>query len=294
MAELPGFLTYNGIPLWRHAKIIQWVSQVVSGILVVALVAWFFSNIAGAIQEREIPYGFSFLSRAYQTPIGSHFIPYESSDTFLYAFWVAVVNTLVVSVVGVVLATALGIAIGVARLSGNWLVSKAALVYVEFFRNVPLLVQLFFWFYIILALPPVRKGYVFAENLYVNNAGISLPSPAASSVGAAAVWVGLTVVGIGAGLLAHKALVRREIETGKTSYPVMTGIFLTVFVGAIAWLAVGAGYGDAPLPYLAPGAAGNVRTNQRRPDPARRPDCASGRAGDIHVVLYCRNRARGP
>ena len=247
MAELPGFLTYNGIPLWRHAKIIQWVSQVVSGILVVALVAWFFSNIAGAIQEREIPYGFNFLSRAYQTPIGSHFIPYESSDTFLYAFWVAVVNTLVVSVVGVVLATALGIAVGVARLSGNWLVSKAALVYVEFFRNVPLLVQLFFWFYIILALPPVRKGYVFAENLYVNNAGISLPSPAASSVGAAAVWVGLTVVGIGAGLLAHKALVRREIETGKTSYPVMTGIFLTVFVGAIAWLAVGAGYGDAPF-----------------------------------------------
>ena len=158
MAELPGFLTYSGIPLWRHAKIIQWVSQVVSGILVVALVAWFFSNMAGAIQEREIPYGFNFLTRAYQTPIGSHFIPYESSDTFLYAFWVAVVNTLVVSVVGVVLATALGIAVGVGRLSGNWLVSKASLVYVEFFRNVPLLVQLFFWFYIILALPPVRQG----------------------------------------------------------------------------------------------------------------------------------------
>ena len=247
MTELPGFLTYNGIPLWRHAKIIQWVTQVVSGILVVALVAWFFSNIVGAVQEREIPHGFSFLDRAYQTPIGSHFIPYESSDTFLYAFWVAVVNTLVVSIVGVILATLLGIAVGVARLSGNWIVSKAALVYVEFFRNVPLLVQLFFWFYIILALPPVREGYVVGGELYINNAGISMPSLAMSSFTGAALWVALAVAGIAAAVAAHKALTRREIETGKPSYPVVVGITLTVAVGLVAWLAVGAGYGNAPF-----------------------------------------------
>ena len=247
MTELPGFLTYNGIPLWRHAKIIQWVTQVVSGILVVALVAWFFSNIVGAVQEREIPHGFSFLDRAYQTPIGSHFIPYESSDTFLYAFWVAVVNTLVVSIVGVILATLLGIAVGVARLSGNWIVSKAALVYVEFFRNVPLLVQLFFWFYIILALPPVREGYVVGGELYINNAGISLPSLAMSSFTGAALWVALAAAGIAAAVAAHKALTRREIETGKPSYPVVVGITLTLAVGLVAWLAVGAGYGNAPF-----------------------------------------------
>ena len=247
MTELPGFLTYNGIPLWRHAKIIQWVTQVVSGILVVALVAWFFSNIVGAVQEREIPHGFSFLDRAYQTPIGSHFIPYESSDTFLYAFWVAVVNTLVVSIVGVILATLLGIAVGVARLSGNWIVSKAALVYVEFFRNVPLLVQLFFWFYIILALPPVREGYVVGGELYINNAGISMPSLAMSSFTGAALWVALAAAGIAAAVAAHKALTRREIETGKPSYPVVVGITLTLVVGLVAWLAVGAGYGNAPF-----------------------------------------------
>ncbi len=247
MTELSRYLSYNGIPVWRHAKIIQWVSQVVSGILVVVLVGWFFSNIVGAVQERDIPHGFGFLDRAYQTPIGSHFIPYESSNTFLYAFWVAVVNTLVVSVVGVILATALGILVGVARLSGNWLVSKAALVYVEFFRNVPLLVQLFFWFYIILALPPVRKGYVVGGELYINNAGISVPFPSAAGVAGAAVWVGLALAGIVAGVMAHKALTRRETETGKASYPVVTGIALAVIVGVIAWLAVGAGYGSAPF-----------------------------------------------
>ena len=123
-------LTYEGIPLWRHTRIIQWVLQVVSGILVVVLVVWFFANISGAIRDRDIPYGFSFLSRAYQTPIGQHFLPYESSDSFLYAFVVATTNTIFVSIVGVILATALGIFIGVSRMSGNWLLSKAALVYI--------------------------------------------------------------------------------------------------------------------------------------------------------------------
>ena len=119
MTELPRFLTYKGIPVWRHIQVINWVSQVTSGILVVTLVIWFFTNIGNAIQDREIPYGFNFLSRAYQTPIGQHFIPYESSDTFLYAFGVAATNTLIVSIVGVILATALGIVVGAAMMSST-------------------------------------------------------------------------------------------------------------------------------------------------------------------------------
>ena len=62
--------TYKGIPVWRHAQVIQWAIQIVSGVLVVALVAWFLANIGNAIQDRDIPYGFSFLDREYQTPIG--------------------------------------------------------------------------------------------------------------------------------------------------------------------------------------------------------------------------------
>ena len=146
-------LNYQGIPIWRHVQVIQWISQALSGVLVIVLVSWFFINIANAIQEREIPYGFSFLSRAYHTPIGQHILPYESSDTFLYALGVAAVNTLAVAISGVILATALGIVIGVGRLSSNWIVARMATIYIGFFRNVPLLVQLFFWFYLVLALP---------------------------------------------------------------------------------------------------------------------------------------------
>ena len=147
MAQLPRALTYHGIPVWRHSRIIQWTAQIVSAFITVGLVVWFFTNIANAVRERDIPHGFGFLSRSYQTPIGIHFIPYESSDTFLYAFGVAAINTVIVAIVGVVLATMLGIAMGVLRLSGNWIVSRVALAYIEFFRNVPLIVQLFFWFY---------------------------------------------------------------------------------------------------------------------------------------------------
>ncbi len=247
MAGIPRVLTYQDIPIWRHARIIEWAVQIVSAFLVVFLVAWFFTNIGNAIQDRDIPYGFSFLSREYQTPIGEHFIPYQSSDTFLYALGVAATNTLLVSVAGVILATVLGIVIGVARLSGNWIVSKIAQVYVEFFRNVPLLVQLYFWFYIVLALPPVREGYVIAGRLYVNNSGISLPWPTGTVLWAGIIWLALAVAAVIIGMTVHRILTRREIQTGRESYPLLAGCVVTVLIGAVAWLVVGAVGGDSPF-----------------------------------------------
>ncbi len=253
MAQLPRTLTYQGIPVWRHLLVIQWTTQIVSAIVVVALVVWFFANIGGAIQDRDIPYGFSFLSREYQTPIGDHLIPYESSDTFLYALFVATTNTVVVAVAGVILATLLGIVIGVARLSGNWLVSKLALVYVEFFRNVPLLVQLLFWFYLMLTLPTVRDGHVVAGRIYVNNSGISIPWLSGS--GGALTWLALAGAAVVIGVVVHRLLVRREVETGRASYPLMAGFAAAFVVGAVSWLAIGAG-GEAPFVISLPGPEG--------------------------------------
>ena len=247
MATIRQNLTYQGIPVWRHVRVLQWISQIVSGVVAVALVAWFFINIGNAIQERGIPYGFGFLSRAYQTPIGQHFLPYESSDTFLYALGVAATNTLIVSVVGVVLAIMLGIVVGVARLSDNWIVSKIATVYVEFFRNVPLLVQLFFWFYILLALPQVREGYVIAQSIYVNNAGISVPWPSATSAGAAGLWLALAALGVVSGVAVYRWQARRESLTGKASYPVLYGCTATVLVGVAGWTATWAILGEPPF-----------------------------------------------
>ena len=252
METIPRFLTYQGIPIWRHAVAIQWALQILSAFAAVFLVSWFFINIENAIQDRDIPFGFSFLDRAYQTPIGEHFIPYESSDTFRYALVVAVSNTALVAVIGVALSTALGMVIGVARLSNNWLVSKLALAYIEFFRNVPLLVQLLFWFFIVLTLPPVREGYVIAGQLYINNAGISFTGPLPTGMSGALIWLALAVVGIAIGVFVHNLLERREERTGQASYPFLAGCATAAVVGAVAWLAVSAVMGDAPFALSTP------------------------------------------
>ena len=249
-------LTYKGVPVWRHAQVLQWMTQLVSGILVVVLVSWFFANIANAIHDRNIPFGFNFLSREYQTPIGWTILPYESSDTFLYAFMVAVTNTLFVSIVGVVLATLLGTFLGIARLSGNWIVSKVALVYVEFFRNVPLLVQLFFWFFIVLALPSERYGYVLADRLYLNNAGLSIPWIAVSSAGAALAWLGLVMAAIVAGILVHRWLVLREVRTGSAPDPLLMGAATIFVIGAVGWLVIAFSSGTAPFTVSLPSPQG--------------------------------------
>ncbi len=240
-------LTYQGIPVWRHVQVIQWAAQLVSGIVVVALVVWFFTNMAGAIQEREIPTGFSFLSREYQTPIGEHFLPYESSDSFLYALFVGITNTAIVAVAGVFLATALGIFIGVSRLSPNWIVAKLAMIYIEFFRNVPLLVQLFFWFYIVLELPAVRESIVVADAFYLSNRGFSMPWPKATDPSIAAVWLVLAIAAIIVGVLVYRWRYRLEERTGQSGYPLIYGALATVIIAAVGWLALSFASGSAPF-----------------------------------------------
>ncbi len=256
--QIPRILIYQDIPVWRHTVIIQWTAQVVSAIVVVALVIWFFANIASAIQDRNISYTFTFLSREYQTPISDFFIPYQSSDSFLYALWVAITNTLVVAISGVILATLLGIFVGVSRLSPNWIVAKLALVYIEFFRNVPLLVQLYFWLYIVQALPSVRDpegreaGAIIEGGLYIYNDGFSLPWPSASDWTVALVWLALAAAAIALGVYAHKYLLRQEIQTGQPRYPVLIGCAVTFVIAAVAWVAMSFIAGDSPFGISSP------------------------------------------
>ena len=216
----------GGIPLWRNVVFIQWVVQIVSAIIVIAIVSGFIFNVANEIQDREIPFGFSFLDDAAQIPIGESVIEYDPSESYLYGFTVAALNTIKASVLGVVIATLLGIAIGVSRLSSNWLLSRLALVYIETFRNIPLLIQLLFWFLIILELPNVREGYVFFDTFYLNNSGFYLPWT--TPLSGFWPWAILTLIGIAGAIAAFNYLSRREIETGQPSYPIIIGFLIFI------------------------------------------------------------------
>ena len=211
----------GGIPLWRNVVFIQWAVQIVSAIFVITIVSSFLFNVAYEIQDREIPFGFSFLDDAAQIPIGESLIHYDPSQSYLYGFGVAALNTIKASILGVVLATLLGIIVGVSRLSSNWLLNKLALTYIETIRNIPLLIQLLFWFLIILELPNVREGYVFLDTFYLNNSGFYLPWP--TPLGGFWLWATVSALGVVAAIYAYKFLQQREIETGKPSYPIIAG-----------------------------------------------------------------------
>ena len=108
-------------------------------------------------------------------------IRYTPADSYMRAFWVGVVNTLKVSVIGIACATLLGLFAGVTRLSKNWLISNIAAAYVECFRNIPLLLQILFWYAIIRKLPRVRESLDFFGGVFINQRGIYLPAPQPTS-----------------------------------------------------------------------------------------------------------------
>ena len=227
-------LYVQGVPIWRNVVALRWAVQIVSAVVVLSAIALFLLNVAREIEARDIPFGFTFLGRAAQIPIGEAAIPYHPSDSYLYGLIVAALNTVRASVLGVILATALGIIIGVARLSPNWLLSRIALVYIELFRNIPLLVQLLFWLAIVLTLPRVVEGYVIADSIFINNSGFFMPWLEAQ--GGFWPWLLITAVGIALAVFTYRWLDRREAETGKQSYPLIVSVAIAVGVGVIAFL----------------------------------------------------------
>jgi len=156
-----------------------WPSQAAL-LAAVGLVLWYFaSNTAQNLEARRIASGFAFLWREAGFEIGeTTFIVYSAADSYLRALAVGLVNTFRVAVIGVVLATLLGALVGLARLSPNWLLARLAAGYVEVVRNVPLLVQLFFWYTIISEiLPGPNEALNPLPGVFLSNRGIFFPLP---------------------------------------------------------------------------------------------------------------------
>jgi general L-amino acid transport system permease protein len=141
-----------------------------------ALVLGIGMQTASNMRIRGIPLSFDFWNEAAGFDINQTLIPYDALSTYGQAFWVGVVNTLYVSVLAILLATLLGFVVGVARLSQNWIVSKVATSYVEVVRNVPLLLQLLFWYNAVLKpLPPPKASIAIPGGIYLNNRGLIVP-----------------------------------------------------------------------------------------------------------------------
>jgi general L-amino acid transport system permease protein len=164
----------------QHASLIRSVVlQAALVFIVVALAGGAAYNAAVNLARANIAHGFGFWYNTAGFDISQTLIEYSSSaSTFGRAFWVGLLNTLLVSALGIVLATILGFTIGLARLSRNWLVARLAGGYVELIRNIPLLLQILFWYNAVLkALPELRGSIALPFGGYLNNRGLFLPRP---------------------------------------------------------------------------------------------------------------------
>ncbi|MDE2379705.1 ABC transporter permease subunit, partial [Bradyrhizobium sp.] len=195
----------------RELKGLFWQVLVVGAAVAVIVFLW--SNTVHNLSARRITTGFAFLGREAGMPIADSLLAYSPSNTYLWAFVVGVANTLRVAVIGVVLATILGTLIGISRLSANWLLSRLAAVYVETLRDIPLLLQLLFWYVLMQALPAARGAWKPVEGVFLSNRGLVLPS---IPIGAGQLWVlGTALLGIAVFVLLRRHLIAQQMRDGR-------------------------------------------------------------------------------
>ncbi len=208
-------------------------------LLVVVVIYLFYMAATNAIENlrrAKIASGFGFLENTAGFDISQTLITYSAAgSTYGEAFVVGLLNTLVVSAIGIVFATILGFLVGIARLSSNWMVRKVSMVYVELLRNIPLLLQLLFWYIAVLGpLPQPRNSVEMGAGFFLNSRGLFMPRP----IYASDIWVLLTALAVGVvGSLAFRTWARRQqAQTGR-QYPVgLVTLGLVLGLPVVVWL----------------------------------------------------------
>jgi len=165
----------SSTPFWRDERVYAIVAQIIFVIVVVGIGAWLVGNLGDALRRQNIPVGFDFWNTRAGFDISDRLIAYTADSNYWQAFLVGLVNTLFVSAIGVVLATLLGLLLGVGQLSSNFVISRLARGYTELMRNVPLLVFLIFWYRgIFFNLPRISEAASIGPIL-ISNRGVALP-----------------------------------------------------------------------------------------------------------------------
>jgi len=232
--RLPARVAFYNDPKVRSVAY-QLALAAIIGLLVYGAV----TNAVEHLRRAHIASGFGFWNQAAGFDISQTLIDYSASvSTYGRAFWVGLLNTLLVAGIGIIFATVLGFVIGIARLSRNWLVAKAATSYVEIIRNIPLLLQLLFWYNAVLkALPDIRESIHIPGGGFLNNRGLMLPSPVLAP-GFIAVEIAFAVAVIAIVAFAIWAR-RRQARTGQQAPVFLIGLALIVGLPVAALLAAG-------------------------------------------------------
>ena len=212
--------------------------QAITLSLVIVGIYYIVQNTAQNMVARGLASGFNFLGVESQFDIQMTLIEYSPTSTYFDAFVVGLLNTLLVAGIGILFATIIGFAFGIMRLSSNWLVAKIAESYIEIIRNIPLLLQIFFWYFAVLrALPKPKQSMEFMDSIFLNNRGLFVPDPnvgEGSSILFYLFWLSV-IISIGIFVWAKK----RQNKTGKTFPAFFTSMILIVGTFTVTLAALG-------------------------------------------------------
>lgn len=227
----------SSIPFWRDVRVLRVVAQALFLIVIGLGLIWLISNLRTNLATSGLNLEFRFLGDTAGFPI-SEGIAYDPTNSNGFAFWVGIVNTLRVATVGIVLATLIGTVVGVSRLSSNWLVKRLAALYVETIRNIPLLVQLFFWYsaVILTALPLVSESLQLPGHIYLNQRGLYMPWPVTTPTFSK--WVWFLVGGFLLAVIIYIIRRRRLAHTDRPGFPFLWALGTFTLCTLIGWCAV--------------------------------------------------------
>ncbi len=214
-------------------RVRDWIYQIAAVVFLVGLTVFFVRNASENMVKAGIASGFGFLWRTSGIEVPFVLTGYTQSDNILALFWVGVANTMLVTVIAIVLATLLGFAIGIARLSSHWLISAIAGAYVEFVRNIPLLFFVLFWYFgVIAALPAPRQSISVFGVAFLNNRGLTIPLPDGMENFRIA---GLVILACVLGYSAFSIWARRrQARTGQHAPTLWAGLVLLLAVPLLA------------------------------------------------------------
>jgi len=222
---------------WNDANVRAVIYQIVTVAIIIGIGWYLVSNTLANLASRNIATGLGFLEREAALPIGEHLIHYTPASSYGRAYLVGMLNTIYVSAIGIVLATILGTIVGVARLSSNWLVARMASIYVEMLRNIPLLLQLFVWYGVLLALPPMRQALNPVPGVFLSQRGLFIPILEGEPVHA--VMLILLALGVIATWVYARWGKRRQEQTGQPAKLLWPALGFIIGMPMIAWVLAG-------------------------------------------------------
>ena len=227
------------LALLRNQKVRGVLFQLLTVIGLVAFLWYIGLNTMDNIEQRGIKTGFDFLDSTAGFGIDETPIEYSPTSTHGRVFLVGLLNTLIVSFVGIILSTILGLFVGVLRLSNNWIIKKIAGAYIDIFRNIPILLQILFWYNVVLqALPSPKQSINYFDSIFLNNRGLYIPLPDLN-VTTIAVIASFFIAIIAAFILNSWSNKRQEL-TGEDFPVIWVALGIFVFLPIVAYFITGA------------------------------------------------------